>query len=143
MFEVRLQTYWGDADPARIVFFPHFFKYVEQAEEELFRAAGFNRQEQLEGLHVWLPRVEAFAKFRRPIHAGSAIRVRLNPEFKGEKTIRYNFEIVDDKTGEPQAEGYVTVVCVDTQFKATPIPDVIRKAITTKTQRHREGDHDS
>jgi acyl-CoA thioester hydrolase len=136
MFEVKLQTYWADADPAGIVFFPHFFKYVEQAEEELFRAAGVNRQKLLEEHHVWLPRVEAFAKFARPIHSGAAIRVRLDPQFQGQKTIRYNFEIVDDMIGESHAEGYVTVVCVDVRFKATPIPEVIREAVTTKTQRH-------
>jgi YbgC/YbaW family acyl-CoA thioester hydrolase len=133
MFEVKLQTYWGDADPAGIVFFPHFFKYVEHAEEDLFRAAGANRQEMLEENGVWMPRVEAFSKFMRPIRAGAAIRVRLDPQFEGQKTVRYNFEIVDDVTGAKQAEGYVTVVCVDTQFKSTPIPDAIRAAITTRT----------
>ena len=127
MFEVKLQTYWADADPARIVFFPHFFRFVEQAEEELFRAAGINRQELLEQTHVWIPRVEAFSKFFKPIRAGDAIRVRLNPQLKGEKTIRYEFEIVDDKSAEKLAEGYLIVVCVDAvNFKSTPIPDAIR-----------------
>jgi YbgC/YbaW family acyl-CoA thioester hydrolase len=127
MFEVKFHTYWADADPARIVFFPHFFRFIEQAEEELFRAAGTNRQTLLEQNHVWIPRVEAFSKFFKPIHAGEAIRVRLNPQLKGEKTIRYEFEIVDDKSTEKLAEGYIIVVCVDAaNFKATPIPDAIR-----------------
>ena len=130
MFEVKFQTYWADADPARIVFFPHFFRYVEQAEEELFHAAGANRQELLEKNGVWIPRVEAFSKFFKPIKAGDAIRVRLNPQLKGEKTIRYEFEIVDDKTTEKLAEGYITVVCVDAvNFKSTPIPEPIRKIL--------------
>ena len=130
MFEVKLQTYLADADPARIVFFPHFFRFVEQAEEELFRAAGINRQEALERNGVWIPRVEAFSKFFKPIRAGEAIRVRLNPQFKGEKTVRYEFEIVDDKSTEKLAEGYVTVVCVKAaDFKSTPIPDAIRNIL--------------
>jgi len=40
MFELRLQTYWADVDAAGIVYYPHFFRFVEQAEEESFRAAG-------------------------------------------------------------------------------------------------------
>ena len=48
MFEVKFHTYWADADPARIVFFPHFFRFIEQADEELFRAAGTNRQQLFE-----------------------------------------------------------------------------------------------
>src|SRR6266581_3350779 len=130
MLEVRFQTYWSDADPAGIVFFPHFFRFVEQAEEEMFHAAGEIRQTLLETYQVWLPRVEAFSRFSRPIRCGAAIRVRLNPEIKGDKTIRYDFEIVDDQSSDPLAAGYITVVCVDAErFKATAIPPAIRSVI--------------
>ena len=130
MFETRFQTYWPDGDAAGIVYFPHFFRYAEQAEEELFRAAGQERKRLIEENHVWMPRVEAFAKFSKPIRTGNAIRVRLNPQFLGDKTIRYDFTILDDQTSEDLAAGYITVVCVDAaNFKSTPIPDPIRKII--------------
>ncbi len=135
MFETRFQTYWADVDAAGIVYFPHFFKYVEQAEEELFRAAGRNRLRMIEENGIWMPRVEAFSKFFAPIRHGAAIRVRLNPHIKGHKTVRYEFEILDDKTSERLAEGYITVVCVDRlQFRSTAIPEPI-KAVITKTQK--------
>jgi 4-hydroxybenzoyl-CoA thioesterase len=129
MFETRFQTYWADVDAAGIVYYPHFFRFVEQAEEEFFRAARKERPPLLEEHHLWMPRVEAFSKFSKPIRHGAAIRVRLNPQLQGEKTIRYNFEIVDDKTSDRLAAGYVTVVCVDARFKATRIPDAIRNLI--------------
>jgi acyl-CoA thioester hydrolase len=130
MFEVRFQTYWADVDAAGIVYFPHFFRFVEQAEEELFRASGNERQPLIQKYGVWMPRVEAFSKFSKPIRHGAAIRVRLHPQIQGKKTIRYNFEIVDDRTSESLAAGYVTVVCVDAaHFKSTPIPDAIRSVI--------------
>ena len=130
MFERRFQTYWSDADNAGIVFFPHFFRFFEQAEEELFRSVGKSRQELLEANHVWMPRVEVFTKFSKPVRNGHAIRVRMTPQFRGEKTVRYDFEIVDDRSNDKVVEGYVTVVCVDAErFKATPIPDAIRNII--------------
>jgi YbgC/YbaW family acyl-CoA thioester hydrolase len=129
MFEVRLQTYWSDTNAAGIVYFPHFFRYVSQSEEELFRSSGKDLQSFMEELHVWMPRVEAFSKFSKPIRLGATIRVRLEPEIQGEKTIRYNFEIVDDKRTEKLAAGYVTVVCVDAGFASTPIPAAIRNII--------------
>jgi acyl-CoA thioester hydrolase len=133
MFEVKLRTRWSDADAAGIVYFANHFTFVEQAEEELFRARGANRQELLEQNKVWMPRVEAFSKYVRPIRIGVAIRVRLKPRFKGLKTIRYEFEIVEDASSEKLAEGYVTVVCVDAaRFKATPIPDSIRNLFDAK-----------
>src|SRR5688572_3883443 len=98
MFEFRFQTYWADVDHAGIVYFSHFFRYVEQAEDELFRATGKDRLTLIQENHVLLPRVEAFSKFSRPIKHGAAIRVRLNPQLKGLKTVQYNFEIVDDST---------------------------------------------
>lgn len=130
MFEARFQTYWADADAAGIVYFPHFFRFVEQAEQELFRAAGKEMVRLIEANQVWLPRVEAFSKYSKPIKRGDAIRVRLTPQIKGEKTIRYDFEVVDDKAAEKLAEGYITVVCVDAKtFKSVRIPDAIRNIL--------------
>ena len=135
MFEVKLRTRWRDADAAGIVYFANHFSFVEQAEEELFRAHGANRQLLLEQHKVWMPRVEAFSKYVRPIRIGVTIRVRLNPQFKGLKTIRYEFEILEDASSEKLAEGYVTVVCVDADhFKAVPIPDSIRAAIIVNAE---------
>src|SRR5262245_57979989 len=100
MFEARFQAYWGDIDAAGIVYYPHFFRFVEQAEEEFFRAAGKEREDIIKKHEIWMPRVEAFSKFTRPIRQGAAIRVRLSPQIHGTKTIRYEFEIVDDRTDE-------------------------------------------
>jgi acyl-CoA thioester hydrolase len=130
MFEVRLQTYWGDADAAGIVFFPNYFKFVAQAEEELYRASGILKDNLMDKHQVWVPRVEVFAKFSYPVRYGAAIRVRLKPSFPGEKALRYDFEIVDDKSDRRVSEGYVTAVCVDrTSFEPIALPDVIRDAI--------------
>ena len=54
----------------------------------------------------------------------------MDPQFKGEKTVRFDFEVRDDETAERLAIGHMTVVCVDrARFKATPIPDEIREAL--------------
>ena len=129
MFEARLQTYWSETDADGIVYFPNFFKFVEHAEEELFRAAGKELLPFIKEHQVWLPRVEAFSKFSKPIRMGAAIRVRLQPQIQGEKTIRFNYELVDDQTSEKLASGYVTAVCVDASLKSRPIPDAIRQIL--------------
>ena len=130
MFELRLQTYWGDADAVGIVFFPNHFKFVAQAEEELYRAARIIQNDLFGKHHIWIPRVEAYAKFAIPIRNGAAIRVRLTPVFPGEKAVRYDFEIVDDSAMQKLSEGYVTAVCVDrTRFEPIAMPAEIRDAI--------------
>ena len=130
MTEVRLQTYWTDCDPAGIVYFANFFRFVEHAEEELFLRASTRRQRLLDTHSVWMPRVETHVNFVGPIVNGHAIRVRLNPQLKGEKTVRFEFEVLDDETGTELASGYVTAVCVDrATFKARPIPEEIREVL--------------
>jgi acyl-CoA thioester hydrolase len=130
MFEMRLRTYWADSDPAGIVFYPHYFRFIEEAEEELFRAAGKDRLAMLQESKVWMPRAETFAKFLKPIKLGAAIRIRLHPKLQGEKAVRYDFEFLDEGGNQKLTEGYVTVVCVDAaKFKGTPIPEAIRAVI--------------
>src|SRR5262245_28540145 len=131
MTEVRLQTYWADADPAGIIYFANYFKLVDLAEEELYLRANTRRQKVIDECRVWLPRVEAHVTSVSPISNGRAVRVRMDLQFQGEKTIRFEFVILDDETGSESARGYMTVVCVDrANFKATPIPDEIRRVLT-------------
>ena len=131
MFEVKIQTYWADADAAGVVFFPHFFRFIEQAEEELFRSTGVERHKLLEEHAVWFPRVEAFAKYLAPIRNGDAIRVQMTPALKGGKTVRYEFEIIGDASGDRLAHGYIVIVCVDrASFKSRTIPGPIREVFT-------------
>jgi 4-hydroxybenzoyl-CoA thioesterase len=127
MTEIKVQTYWSDCDPAGIVYFGNFFRMIEQVEEEIYLRAGTRRQTLLDTHSVWMPRVETHVNFVAPIRNGHAVRVRMDPQFKGEKTVRLAFEMLDDRTEAPVANGYMTVVCVDrAHFKSTPIPAEIR-----------------
>lgn len=128
MFETRIQTYWDDADPAGLVYFAHFFRFVEYAETELFRSAGTERMKLYDQHDIWMPRVESFAKFSKPIRAEEAVFVRLRTRFKGEKTVRMEFEILSVNDRSLMAEGYVTAVCIDRRSsKSRPLPPAMRE----------------
>ena len=126
MFETRIQTYWDDADPAGRVYYAHFFRFVDCAEIELFRVSGVEKMKLYDEYGVWTPRVEAFAKF--PIRfAPKSVFVRLRTRFKGEKTVRMEFEIVSVTDRSLLAEG-VTAVCMDRQSsRSRPLPPAIRE----------------
>jgi len=130
MFETRLQTYWDDADPAGQVFFAHFFRFAEYAETELFRSSGAERMKLYKDLDVLMPRVESFARFMKPIPAEDAILVRLGTRFKGEKTVRMEFEVLSIHDRELLAQGYITAVCIDRESrKSRPLPQVMREIL--------------
>lgn len=128
MFEIRLQTYWSDADPAGLVYFPNFFRFVDCAESELFRAAGAERMDLWHASGVWMPRVESFVKYLKPVRAEEAIFVRLRTRIKGEKTVRMEFEILNANDRSVLAEGYVTAVCISRQTsRSCPLPHRVRE----------------
>ncbi len=127
MFETRIQTWWADADPAQIVFFPNFFRYLQCAEEELYRASGKQMMAYFNELGVSMPRVESFAKFSKPIHTGDAIVVQVQTEFSGEKVVKMSFTILNADDRSHLAAGYVTAVCMNSATKKScPMPPEIR-----------------
>jgi acyl-CoA thioester hydrolase len=143
MFETRVQTYWDDADAAGRVYFAHFFRFVEYAETELFRSTGTERMRLYDEYNIWMPRVESFAKFSRPIRAEEAIFVRLRTRFEGEKTVRMEFEILSVPDRAPLAEGYVTAVCIDRETsKSRPLPPAMREVFARAAPNGNESDRD-
>ena len=127
MLEVRLQTYWSDSDPAGIVYFANYLNLLDKAEEELFLRAGLFRQEWIAAHNIFMPRVEVHMKYLRPIRSGSAVRIRMNPHYLGEKTVKFDSAILDDRTGEELATGFMTVVCVDrSTFTARAFPEELK-----------------
>jgi acyl-CoA thioesterase FadM len=62
-----MRVMWPDTDPAGIVWFGVFFRYFENAEEELFLRLGRDRFEMLRALKVFMPRTS-----RSPIAASGS-----------------------------------------------------------------------
>ena len=130
MIEVRKQIYWGDCDPAGLLYFGTFFRVIGQVEEELYLRAATDRERLFESQGIWMPRAEIHANFLSPIRSGSVVLVRVDPQFKGDKTVRLGFEVLSEDARSVLATGYITIVCVDrVTFKARPIPEEIRRAL--------------
>ena len=76
---IRKKIHWSDTDAAGIAWFPNFFGWFEDAEEELYTAVlGRSRQSLLDADRFGMPRVAAHAEYRapRPLAANPADRAR-------------------------------------------------------------------
>lgn len=119
-----IRIHWPDTDPASIVWYGNFFRYFEEAEEEMFRMAGRDRNELIESLNIWMPRVEVQCRFRSPARVGELVEIAIRPEFPNARRVKYPFEFA--VRGRLVAEGTVRVACVDrTTFKAREFPPEI------------------
>jgi acyl-CoA thioesterase FadM len=127
-FWVEKKVHWSDTDAAGIVWFPNFFGWFEDAEEEIFTAAlGRTRQSLLDELQFGMPRVEATAKYRSPVRAGETIRVGIASTLENPRRLRHDFEM-RNAVGTLLAEGFVRVASVDlASFTPRDLPaEVVR-----------------
>jgi acyl-CoA thioester hydrolase len=119
----RVQFY--ETDAAGIVHFSCYFRYMEEAEHELWRSAGLS----VAPVHAEIgwPRVSATFDYQRPLRFEDVFDVRVRIDALSKRTIRYACEITKD--GEAIGAGSLTVVCVrkqaDGAMKSVEIPSDI------------------
>ena len=107
-FTYRRRVQFPETDASGIVHFTNFFKYVEEAEHAMWRAAGMSINQHHRGIG-W-PRVAASFEFRKPLRFEDEFDVHIRVAEMTRKTIRYR--AVLKKDGEVHAEGSLTIICV-------------------------------
>jgi YbgC/YbaW family acyl-CoA thioester hydrolase len=127
---MRRRVHWGDCDAARVVWFPKFLEWVEEAEEEMFAALGHPRPQLLERFNFGMPRVELHTDFHSPTRAGDELRVGIGSRVENPRRIRHVFEIRLDPSDRLIATGFVRVGCVDwTTFSPRDLPQEVVELI--------------
>src|SRR4026207_501383 len=103
-FVYRRRVQFPETDASGIVHFTNFFKYVEEAEHALWRAAGLS----ISGRdpNIGCPRGAASFQYRTPLRFEDEFDVHLRVAAKTPKTIRYT--AVLRKGDELLAEGSLT-----------------------------------
>lgn len=128
-FRVSEPVRWSDVDAAGVVYFGAFVRFVEIAEEELFRKAGVPYGDVFERFDCWLPRVKYACEFRAPARLGEQLRVSAWVKRLGEKSVSLAFAI-DKQDGTRVADCEIVLVCVQrATFKAKPVPPQLRAAL--------------
>jgi YbgC/YbaW family acyl-CoA thioester hydrolase len=104
----RRRVQFPETDASGIVHFTNFFKYVEEAEHAMWRAAGTSINQHHRGIG-W-PRIAASFEFRKPLRFEDEFDVHLRVAATTSKTIRYAATLRKD--GDVHAEGSLTIICV-------------------------------
>jgi YbgC/YbaW family acyl-CoA thioester hydrolase len=111
-----------ETDMAGVVHFSCYFRYMEEAEHALWRAAGLSIARR--GGDVGWPRVAAAFDFRRPLYFEDEFDVTVRIAAISTRTIRYTCTIA--RQGETIATGSMTIACVadrpDEPMRAVAIP---------------------
>jgi acyl-CoA thioester hydrolase len=121
-YRLRRRVQFYETDAAGIVHFTNFFRYMEEAEHAMWRAAGLSIGDPKSG--VGWPRVSATFDYARPLHFEEEFDVVLRIAAISGKSIRYTCELVRGDT--VVAAGALVIACVrrhaDGQVRSTDIP---------------------
>jgi acyl-CoA thioester hydrolase len=112
LYPVTIRVHWVDTDAAGIVWFGNFMRYFEVAEDEAFRALGRTRRDLLADHAIYMPRVDAAIRYRSPARAGDNLEVGAGVTAVNDRRLEWRFEILEEDSRRPVADGSYRVACV-------------------------------
>jgi len=122
---------WVDTDALGIVHFSNYLRYFEKAEEEFYRGLG-NRDPSAKQKNVAFPRVEVHCNYRNPCSFGDVVELTLTLKEMKVKSVTIDFAVFNRSSSKKAAEGYVTLVAVDTEkWVSIPIPEYYREVFSS------------
>ena len=127
-FRYPRRVEFAETDLVCIVHFACYFRYMEEAEHALWRAAGMSIAHPPGD--VGFPRVAATCDFLAPLHFEEEFAVLVRIEEMTARSIRYAHRLVRGET--LIAKGTVTAACVDRHLRpmrSVEIPLAIREAL--------------
>ena len=108
-FRYPRRVQFAETDQAGIVHFSWMFRYMEEAEHALWRAAGLSVADR--GSAIGWPRVAASFDFRNPLHFEEEFDVLVHLAEVRTRALRYEHTIVRGET--VIGTGSMTAVCVE------------------------------
>ena len=102
------QVQWGDCDPAGIIFYPTYFRWMDAATWAFFDRVGYSAK-RMRAEHLAMPLVSAQCEFLSPAEQGDRCEVRSRIARFGGKSFTVTHEVVRED-GAPLAKGSETRV---------------------------------
>ncbi|MDR4946789.1 acyl-CoA thioesterase [Neobacillus cucumis] len=132
--EFSFQVRWGDTDAAGIVFYPNFYKWMDDATHNYLAIIGYPSSKLFAEHQIGVPLLEANCMFKRPLLFEDQVVVESFVEELRNKVFKIKHEF--KKEGQMVAEGYE--VRAWTSFagkpKAQPIPNYIRELMVSQVE---------
>ena len=130
-FVMRRRVEFIDTDMAGIVHFATYFRYMETAEHELFRAIGSSIVAQQHDIRLGWPRVSCRFDYVEPLRFGDEFEVHLGVTKIGDKSVTYQAEIIRNRA--VLARGHSTSACCELgpngQLRSTTVPSEIAEKL--------------
>lgn len=123
------QLSYGDCDPAGIVYYANYFRWMENVHTTWWHEIGERIDQLQERYGVGLVTRHTGCEFTAPARTFDTVRAELWAASVGNTSfrMRVDFTLVD--TGVPVAVGDLTLVSIDPNGRAAPLPQALRERL--------------
>jgi len=125
---------WGECDPAGIIYYPNYYRFMDEAAWALFASCGYGA-ERMRADNYSLPLVDSRCEFMSSPAFGDEIEVRSQVSKWGRSSFTLSHEFVIAKDGRMLARGSESRVWCryeagpGTPLKSVPVPQDVRAAL--------------
>jgi len=130
------QVHWGDCDPAGIIFYPTYFRWMDAATWAFMESVGYDAN-RMRAEHLAMPLVSATCDFLAPAKQGDRCEVRSRVTRFGGKSFALTHDVVRSD-GTALAKGTETRVWgrfsggPGTPMKGETIPEALKAKFRAK-----------
>jgi 4-hydroxybenzoyl-CoA thioesterase len=127
--EYKKKIRFGETDAAGIVYYPNYYKMMDEATHEFFGAIGYSTSTLMKEKNISIPLLEAHCQFKSPLFFEDEIRITTTVEILKSKVFKATH--VFTRGDQFIAEGYEVraYASFENGVKAIEIPEEIKEKI--------------
>ncbi len=122
------RIYYHDTDAGGIVYYGQYLCYLEEARTEFLEQKGLSVQMFKERGLGYAVR-QCNVSYRSPARYGDTLDCTASLTKATAAQLIFDQKIVDQKDGRLVVEAEVTLVCLNADFKPTPMPDDLKEKL--------------
>lgn len=125
--DAKVRVRYAETDQMGVVYHGNYFTWFEVGRVELCRELGFEYKKMEEEDDSFIVVAEAYCRYKRPARFDDLLTVRTRVVGSQRRTVRFGYEVLNEKTGETIATGETVHVICDREGRPKALPEKYRK----------------
>jgi acyl-CoA thioester hydrolase len=125
--ETRVRVRYAETDQMGVVYHGNYFTWFEIGRVELCRQLGFEYKRMETEDDSFIVVADAHCRYKRPARFDDLLVIRTKISQSQRRTVRFDYEIIDQASGELLATGDTLHVICDRLGKPKSLPEKYRK----------------
>jgi acyl-CoA thioester hydrolase len=138
--ETLARVRYKETDQMGMVYYGNYFTFFEVGRVEYMRERGIAYKEMEREDDSYIVVAEAHCRYLRPARYDDLLRIRTRVSEARRRTIRFDYEILDDGTGELLATGETSHVICNGEGRPKSLPEKYRRFFPLQAKAERAAD---